>query len=344
MAYKRNRGGWEPTRNQKARRGRGPRTQVMRALKGLAESKRENMHVHQDVYAHDAGNTLAGVGYVGGYGRPNDKKGYNWLGLQVGDTKAKRDGDSVFSQYVDYKLQLNGYSNFPSQMCRIIIFSPKTIGVGGFNNLYGTSNISSLFVTDGTTTGSGNLLIQPVDTFKFKVHRDFVVAPLKNQLQGDTPNGSGLLYDVLKPSTATFPFSTEPGYYRKLYSEYAILLGWFQWASQEHPEDSALAALALEYQLRYPNFNAEYLDAVDRYDDLVLIPPPDDAGNDVNYPIVSGRLKINRKIQYQTGTEVPIKGTDLIQIAIIPYADTNCATTSNIMQASYEITHYFKDF
>lgn len=229
------------------------KNQILRIVKGMAESKREHLNVTNQAMNHDAGSGLA----VGAFGRPNDKTGWNWLATtkSSSDPKYARDGDSIFSQYVDYKLQLMGSYAYPSQACRVIIFTSKTYD----NSLISSSDVSSLFVSDGSMTGSGNLLIQPVDTFKFKVLRDFIVYPLKNQTQGSAPNSNG---------------------------------------------------------------------------------------NDAKYPIVSGRIKVNRKIQYQVSPKEtqPIKDSDHIQCAIIPYADYSAGTGDTILHYNLELVHYFKDF
>lgn len=331
-----------------AKRSKGyrrPRSMIQRVLKNMAENKREAFHVNQQTMNHDAGSGLV----VGAFGRPQNKSGYNWLGVdQGGDTKCTREGDNIYSQYVDYKIQLMGYSNYPSQACRIIIFSPKIGSASGADfNLVGSTSVASLFVTDGSVTGSGNLLIQPVDTFKFKVLRDFVVHPLKNQIQGATANGNGLLYDLMHPSIPDGPFISNAGYYRELFTEYNSLLNSFIAAGSvcvEHPE---IAAAAEHFNVRRGLKTDQYIDAVDRYDEIqeeLTLEPVDDAGNDCNYPIVSGRIKTNRRVQYQTGSALPLKSTDYIQVAIIPYADHSAGTGDEILKYNQEIVHYFKDF
>jgi len=332
----------EYARRSNAKRSRtATRKSRIRTLIGtLAESKRENMHVSNQTLNHDAGDGAI----VGGFARPNNKHGWNWLAIAPqGGTSSKfnRDGDAVYSQYIDYKLQLTGYSDYPSQSCRIIIFSPKALRTQTLTN---TSTVASLFVTDGSTSGSGNLMIQPVDTINYNVLRDFVVYPLKNQNQSaTTTNANGLLYDVLHPSIPSGPFTSNAGYYRELFTQFSNLVAAVGTMVGESPLVEWLYAY---YQNQLLNETAKYTEAVDRYDELApdLFQQPDDAGNDANYPIVSGRIKTNRKIQYLPSSEAPIKSTDFIQIAIIPYADPTAGTQATIMRYNQEVTHYFKDF
>lgn len=317
------------------------KNQILRIVKGMAESKREHLNVTNQAMNHDAGSGLA----VGAFGRPNDKTGWNWLATtkSSSDPKYARDGDSIFSQYVDYKLQLMGSYAYPSQACRVIIFTSKTYD----NSLISSSDVSSLFVSDGSMTGSGNLLIQPVDTFKFKVLRDFIVYPLKNQTQGSAPNSNGLLYDIMHPPIPSGPFTSESGFYRSLYTDFQSIWTQILAAAPTCPEAAAIVA---QYHWSHIlQHHLQYEDAVDRYDDIqeeITMESVDPAGNDAKYPIVSGRIKVNRKIQYQVSPKEtqPIKDSDHIQCAIIPYADYSAGTGDTILHYNLELVHYFKDF
>nr|AJP36474.1 putative capsid protein [Avon-Heathcote Estuary associated circular virus 27] len=320
-----------------SKRSRRPTPQrSMRSVIGrLAESKRENFHVTSQTLNHDAGSGQV----VGGFARPNNRSGFNWMGLNQGDSKHDRDGDSIFSQYIDYKLQLTGYSDYPSQSCRVIIFTPKALRT---NTLIASSNVASLFVTDGSDSGSGNLLIQPVDTFNYNVLRDFVVHPLKNQNQNSSAaQSTGLLYDVLHPSISSGPFTSVAGTYRELFNKYhSIIYNELPALESAAPTLAPYIAAKIAESQYYIN---EYVDDVTEYSNIPF-DPVDDAGNDCNYPIVSGRIKTNRRVQYETDSVRPLKTTDFIQIAIIPYADPSAVTTTTIMRYNQEVTHYFKDF
>jgi len=305
---------------------RNNQSQVRRIIKTLAEQKRENLNVTDQTVNHDAGSGTI----VGGFARKNEASGVNWLATIQGTNgkKNEREGDSIFSQFVDYRLQLQGYSDYPSQRCRIIIYSDRQAG-----NTAASSNISGIFVTDGTDNGSGNLLIQPVDTLRYKVYRDFVVYPLKNQTMGGTANSNGLYkaYESMAKS------------YNDMQFDYFKCKNTLNAAAVTYPPLAPAAAAA----------EADYvIEAAKAYDEqttfLEFDPDdfidPDDTGNDCNYPIIKGRIKTNRKIQYLTGSQNPVKVTDAIQLAIIPYSDHNCTTQTSILKYSQELVHYFKDF
>lgn len=326
MSMKRGRT-WGAPSSRSAKRAAGKKTRrsvILKTIKSMAEQKREHMYWNNDVINHDAGSGTT----IGGYGRVNDKRGQNWLGLLQGDGVSRRDGNSVYSQYVDYKFQLHGTAEWPSQAVRIIIYTDR---VGASTESY-TGNIASLFVKDGTAGNySGNLMVAPVDKFAFNILRDFVVYPLKRQMQGTgTANGNGMFDDYTDAMTGYASAVTAleglapcivPGPCQEYY---AALLA---------TERAALTASQLAWDGHYLNeLNNPNITA-------------DDAGNDTKYPVVSGRIKTNRKIQYKNGTqEFPMSGKDKLQVAFIPYADPGAALTDNVCRIDGEIVHYFKDF
>jgi hypothetical protein len=119
-------------------------------------------------YNHDAGQGAV----VGAYGHPASTIGNNWLGTRVGDAKHQREGDSIYSKYIDYAFSFNTNSAaHPCVSVRILIVK----GTGNNANDYSSTSISDWFVTDGTNAGSGNLLTQQVDTTKYTVLKDVIV-------------------------------------------------------------------------------------------------------------------------------------------------------------------------
>jgi hypothetical protein len=291
----------------------------------MAEQKREHMWWSNDTINHDAGALTT----PGGYGRVNDKRGQNWLALLQGDTISKRDGNSVFSQYVDYKFQLNGTATWPAQACRIIIYTDK---VGASTESY-SGVVSQLFIKDGSTgNNSGNFMVAPVDKFAFNVLRDFIVYPLKRQMQSTgTADGNGMFDDYSDAMSA----------YAQCYAALENLAP----CIDTNPACAAYYASVLA--IEGPSLNGHQANWDEHYEYRLQNPDieSDDAGNDVKYPVVSGRIKTNRKIQYKNGTqEFPMSSKDKLQVAFIPYADPGAATTDTILRVDGEICHYFKDF
>lgn len=169
---------------------------IKKTILGLAENKREYLAMGWSPFNHDAGNGPV----VGGYGHPNNTIGNNWLGTTVGDSKHQREGDSIFSKYIDYALQVEGRTgNFWNLQCRFLIVK----GTGNFANDYASSSIADWFITDGTSVGSGNLLTQPIDKTKYTVLKDVIFSPLPSSVPNSlvAPVGAGIDYNVL----AKFP-------------------------------------------------------------------------------------------------------------------------------------------
>ena len=222
---------------------------IKKTILGLSETKREYLHTGVDGFYHDAGD---GVATVGGFGHPSNTAGNNMLGTVVGDAKNQREGDQIYSKYIDYAFQLQCVADRSNQQCRFLIVK----GTGNNANDYNSSSIADWFVTDGTSGGSGNLLVQPVDRTKYTVLKDIIVTPIKfgnNQL--------------------------------------------------------SMAA----------------------------------NGDDLNYPIIRGRLKTGYKVQYKTGSTYPSKSSHRIQWAIIPYCNFGTGVTDLALQATMDMCHYFCD-
>jgi hypothetical protein len=221
---------------------------INRAIANRAEVKREYLQSGYQIYNHDAGSGVT----IGGYGHPASNVGNNWLGTVQGDSKNHRDGDYIFSKWIDFSIHGITYEDRTNQQMRVII-------VRGTGNLAPDSNTSSIadwFIADGTSTMSGNLLTTPVDKQKYTVLYDRVFKPLVEY------NG------VVQAAT----------------------------------------------------------------------------GNDARYPVIKGRIKTGHKVSYITGTTYPNKSRNRIQVAIIPYGDTNAQLTDNICRATIELVHYFYDF
>lgn len=141
----------------------------------MAENKRNYLQGN-DTYNHDAGSGAV----VGAFGHPAYSIGNNWLGVTQGDSAWQREGDAIYSKYIDYRIYLETKDNRMHTQCRIIIVK----GTGNNANDYNSTSIADWFITDGASTGSGNLISQPVDTRKFTVLKDFVVAPLSSTAGG----------------------------------------------------------------------------------------------------------------------------------------------------------------
>jgi len=162
-------------RGSKARRrlfqggSRGSTQRIKRTILKMAEAKREYLKYSNVQLNHDAG----GSGVVGGYGHPQGTVGNNWLGTHQGDSKYQREGDSIYSKYIDYSMRISAKPIWPAQVCRILIVK----GTGNNTNDYDSSSIADWFITDGTSIGSGNLITQPVDTTKYTVLKDIIVYP-----------------------------------------------------------------------------------------------------------------------------------------------------------------------
>jgi hypothetical protein len=147
----------------------------------MAENKRNYLQSN-DTYNHDAGSGAV----VGAYGHPTNAAGNNWLGVQQGDSAWQREGDAIYSKYIDYRIYLEAHDNRMHTQCRVIIVK----GTGNNTNDYNSTSIADWFITDGQSSGSGNLMSQPVDTRKFTVLKDFVIAPLSSSAGGLAVTGA----------------------------------------------------------------------------------------------------------------------------------------------------------
>jgi len=235
---------------QRAKKKGSAAANIRRTVMGMAERKRAYLLSQDQLYAHDAGL----VAVVGGYGHPAASVGNNWLATSQGDSKFNRDGDSIYSKYIDYAIHVYALPNRLNQQCRIIIVR----GTGNNSTDYNSSSIADWFVADGGVGGSGALLTQPVDTNKYTVLKDVIISPIT-------------------PANA---YGTAP------------------------------------------------------------------AGTvECHYPIIRGRVNVNKKVTFITNSTYPQKTIDRIQVAIIPYvnAQTGTATTDNVARATIELLHYFVD-
>lgn len=154
-----------------------PTAQIRRTVMGMAERKRVSNYVQHYILNHDAG---AGV-VVGANARPNARVGTNWLATVQGDAKFNREGDAIFSKYVDYVVHVSAIADRLNQVCRVIIYK----GNGNLSQETSSSSVADIFITDGGVAGSGNLLTQPVDGQKVTVLKDVVISP------PNFPSGNG---------------------------------------------------------------------------------------------------------------------------------------------------------
>jgi len=188
MGRKRSRSGSDNGRSKKrskpsAKSKTSASTRIKKTILGMAESKREYLASGAQVYNHVAGSGLI----VGGYAHPASTVGNNWLGTIVGDAKNQREGDSIYSKYIDYCIYMYGFQDRRNQFCRILIVK----GTGNNAANYNTTDISDWFIADGTSGGSGYLACQPVDQTKYTVLRDMIVYPQGGYDNGIAPAANG---------------------------------------------------------------------------------------------------------------------------------------------------------
>lgn len=146
------------------------KTLINRTIANRSETKREYLSSGWLTYNHDAGQ----LAVVGAYGHPAATIGNNMLGTVVGNGKHQREGDAIFSKYIDYAIAAEAYVDRSATSLRILIVR----GVGNNAVNYDTTDIKDWFVTDGTSTGSGHLIAQPVDKTKYTVLKDVIVHPV----------------------------------------------------------------------------------------------------------------------------------------------------------------------
>lgn len=167
------------TPSKRARKSRGSNVSALSRVKktiiGMAENKRAYLTSY-NTYNHDAGFTAV----VGNWAHPASAIGNNWLGTSQGDSAWQREGDAIFSKYLDYTFYLESVDDRMCSQCRILIVR----GTGNNANDYNSSNIADWFVTDGPSAGSGALISQPVDTRKYTVLKDIIVCPLSSTAGG----------------------------------------------------------------------------------------------------------------------------------------------------------------
>lgn len=143
----------------------------------MSENKREYLAMGWTNFNHDAGNGLV----VGASGHTATQIGENWLGTTVGNGKHQREGDQIYSKYIDYAFQFQTQTDSKyNTSIRFLIVK----GTGNNPNNYSGTSIADWFVTDGTSSGSGNLLTQQVDKTKYTVLKDVIIKPDPGQYAG----------------------------------------------------------------------------------------------------------------------------------------------------------------